>query len=77
MNIEVGQWWLCRDGEALAHVVGEVHDKDFPFCIVFYRKGELEWTDVCNKDGKVGPNHLDLVEFLPYCQSPDYKVPAA
>lgn len=76
MNIEVGQWWLCRDGETLAHVVGEVFNSQYPFSVVLYRNGELEWTDVCDKEGKVGPSNLDLVEFLPCCQSPDYKVPA-
>lgn len=77
VSFEVGQWWLCRDGETLANIVGEVFNNQYPFSIVFYKDGELEWTDVCDKEGKVGPDRLDLIEFLPHCKAPDYKVPAA
>lgn len=77
MNIEVGQWYRCREEQYLVHVVGPITHDTYKFVAVIYGNGEFEETGSFTATGEFYDDNdkcdFDLVEHLPDCTGPDWK----
>lgn len=77
MNIEVGQWYRCREEHIIAHVVGEIiGDESYRYIAAVYSHGEYSMVGSYSREGSYIPDfksRLDLVEYLPDCTGPNWK----
>lgn len=77
MNIQVGQWYRCRNKSLIAQVVGTVLQGEYAFAIVMYKGGEYYDVSVCTPNGRYLANDethgFNLTEHLPECTGPGWK----
>ena len=77
MNIEVGQWYRCREEKVRAHVVGEIiGDASYRYIAAVYSHGEYSIVGSYSREGSYIPDsqsRLDLVEHIPNCTGPNWK----
>lgn len=75
MNIEVGQWYRCRDENAIGNVLGVVIGEKL-FVVVWYKHGRCIRVCTCCENGRYSmltETELDLLYHLPDCTGPDWK----
>lgn len=77
MNIEIGQWYRCRDGLTFGFVIADVGYETNLFAVSYWKSGEFSEVDYCFENGgrlKCEKNPLDLVEHLEGCDGPKWKI---
>lgn len=77
MNIQVGQWYQCRNKNLIAQVVGTILQGEYTFAIVLYKLGEYYDVFACTPDGRYMADDethgFNLVKHLPGCDGPNWR----